>query len=466
MQEPSLTMESRPSNASSIFAAPLLSMTLGMIALDVLVAFESMAVTTVMPAVAAALNGLDQYALSFSITLAASIVGLVAGGRWSDDTGPHRAMSIGLLTFASGLIVAGASINMALFLVGRTLQGLGGGAILVAMYVMVARHYAESLHPRIFAALSTAWVLPALVGPVFAGWIAEHLHWRYVFLGAACLVAPCVTLLWPSLRMRQSGVTHCRKSQKSDATNRSASIWNASLAAVSLGGIGLAGQRHDAFGLLSVAAIGIAAWIFTRRLMPIGMRMMSRGIPAVIVMRGLVAAAFFGAEAFLPLLLTQQRGLSLAHAGIALSVGALGWSLAAWWQRDARIDRQRLLSIGSTCLLAGIAISASVLWTLIPVEMALVGWAVAGFGMGFLSASLSLLVLQLSPVDAQGRNSAAMRLMDAACTTAILAVAGSLFGVLSQAAAAQAFGVVFALLLIPATLALGLASRTSPTTDA
>ncbi len=40
-----------------------------------------------------------------------------------------------------------------------------------------------------FATLSTAWVLPGVLGPAIAGVVGETLGWRYVFLGLLPLIA-------------------------------------------------------------------------------------------------------------------------------------------------------------------------------------------------------------------------------------------------------------------------------------
>ena len=45
----------------------------------------------------------------------------------------------------------------------------------------------------------------------------------------------------------------------------------------------------------------------------------ARGLPSVIVLRGLMGAAFVQADVFIPLLLTRERGLSPAAAGVTLT---------------------------------------------------------------------------------------------------------------------------------------------------
>ncbi|MEU6034419.1 MFS transporter [Actinomadura sp. NPDC047616] len=174
--------------------------TLGIVLVVTLMAFEQMAVGTVMPMTARELDGLSLYAWAFSGTLIASVFAIVLAGGWSDRSGPVRPLMVGLVTFVTGLAVAGSATAMWVFVLGRAVQGVGSGLAMVPLYVLIARVYPESLRPRVFAALSAAWVLPSLLGPALGGAVAEHAGWRWVFLGMIPLVVPPVIMLVPALR--------------------------------------------------------------------------------------------------------------------------------------------------------------------------------------------------------------------------------------------------------------------------
>lgn len=70
-------------------------------------------------------------------------------------------------------MIAGLAPSMEVLVLGRLLQGLGTGGQTVALYVVVARVYPAHLHGRVFAAFSAAWVIPSIVGPFLAGFVAE-----------------------------------------------------------------------------------------------------------------------------------------------------------------------------------------------------------------------------------------------------------------------------------------------------
>ena len=157
--------------------------TVGMFALCAFVAFEATAVTTVMPSVAAQLDGVGLYALSFAAPLASGVVGMVAAGGWSDRRGPIAPLALALVLFASGLVVCGLAPSMEVLVAGRVLQGLGGGALTVCLYVLVGLIFPAALQPAIFTSFAAAWVLPTLFGPALAAYVAHVAGWRWVFLG-------------------------------------------------------------------------------------------------------------------------------------------------------------------------------------------------------------------------------------------------------------------------------------------
>ena len=78
---------------------------------------------------------------------------------------------------------------MPILVAARFVQGLGAGTIPPIAYVAIGRSLPEALRPRMFATLSTAWVLPGVIGPAIAGRVGETLGWRYVFLGLLPLIA-------------------------------------------------------------------------------------------------------------------------------------------------------------------------------------------------------------------------------------------------------------------------------------
>ena len=413
-------------SVEGLFGPRFRGLTVGMVALISLLAFEALAVATAMPTIAHALDGLRLYALAFGGPSAAGVVTMVAAGMWSDARGPAAPVRHGVGWFIVGLVIAGTAPTMVQFVVGRVVQGLGSGLLIVALYVVVARAYPEELHRRIFAAFAAAWVVPSLVGPAVAGLIVQYAGWRWVFLAVPLLAVPAVLLIRPALRRLDQ--------QRADQPRRLAPgsvrrIGWAFGAAAGAALLHVGGQQRGplAVGLIALAIGGLALCV--PRLLPVGVLRAARGLPTVIALRGLAAAAFVGAEVFIPLLLARERHLAPAVAGAALAAGAVSWSLGSWLQGRVRkpASRATLPRVGLLLMAAGIGCAAPLLLaTEVPVVLGIVAWAVAGLGIGLAYPSISVLTLELSAPLEQGRNSSALQLSDALSGATVLAFTGAL----------------------------------------
>lgn len=428
--------------------------TLGVFSLAFLFAFEALAVSTVMPEVAADLDGLRWYAVAFAAPLAAGIVALAASGPQVDRLGPGPALRIGLVVFGAGVLVAGLAPDMPVFVVGRLVHGYGGGLIGVALYVVIAQAYPESLRPRVFAVLTTAWVLPALVGPVLAAQVAERLGWRWVFLGVP-LLALAAWLLVADAPSRPGSAA------PAPGRLRWALVAAGGALAVSLGGQ----QVVRAWPLLVAAGL-LAMVVAGRRVLPPGSWSLRPGLPAVLGSRAAISTSMAAAEVYVPLLLVLQRDLTIAEAGWVLTVSAVSWSggavLAARWHVLA--DQPRRVRLGAGLLAAGVGGFATVSVPGVPLLVVVLAWGVAGLGIGMAFSTLSVLALATATEGEEGRVSSALQLNDYLTNGAGVALGGVVFAALADSApGAAATGLVLAAAVV-AALALVPARRlgTSP----
>lgn len=542
-----------PLVALTLFSRSLRATSIGAIALVSLVAFEALAVTTAMPAVARELDGVGLYALAFSAALATSVVGIVAAGAISDTRGPARPLLLGVGWFIAGLLVCGLAPAMWVVVAGRLLQGFGAGLTSVSLYVVVARLYPAQLHPRVFAAFAGAWVVPAIVGPAIAGLVVEHAGWRWVFLAVPALAVLATALLWPALRVVRdeveggagedagggsaaagaagagdvggaAGVAGAAGAGEAAGAGGAAGVAGAGEAAgvggaagvagaggaagvggaagpagaggaagaAGAGGAAEAGDAADPAGAgaraslrwavvaagsvvalqaaaridgplafpAAAAALAVVA-LAAARLLPAGALRAARGLPAVVLLRGLVSGAFIGTEAFLPLLLVREHGLSSATAGLVLTVGALTWSAGSWWQgRHSSVEtRVALVRAGMALTSAGVAAQALLLLFDAPASLAVAAWAVAGLGIGLAYPTCAVLALELSEPGRQGAASAALQLTEALLSATVLALGGIAFSVLVDTNTTAAYLAAFALAAAGAVAGLLIAGR-------
>lgn len=416
--------------AGGPLSRPYTQVTLAALALVTIVAFESMAVSTAMPTVARELDAVRSYGFAFSVMLTAQLLGIVLAGVWSDRSGPLPGAFVGQALLAVGAATCGFATRLDVFLVGRALTGLGGGLLVVMLYVIAGRVYPEAMRPRLFTYISAAWVVPSLAGPPLSAWLTENLSWRWVFWG---VVAPVVVTIFAlahaRTRVDTSGLDAAVSGRDHSAHVRAA--WAGVGVALAAGALQY-GTHELVFtwsvktvvgvlGLLGVAAVAPV-------LLPRATWVMGAGLPSVVLARALLCAAFYGGITYVPLFLAGQRGASLQVAGLALAVGAVGWAVGAWYQgHDAmHLPRHRLVEIGGLVLTFGLIWLSVVAWANLPAWLSVLALLLAGLAMGGGVTTTTILALELSPVEEHGEASSSIQLAD---------VLGSVLGIAGATAA-------------------------------
>jgi MFS family permease len=382
---------------------PLIS---GLVLSTTLIAAEALAVITIMPRIAHDLGGLKLYGWVFSSFMLTSLLGAVAAGRRADRAGPGGPFLAGLVLFATGLAVDGAAPSMGVLVLGRTLQGLGAGALEAIAYVAIGRALPEHLRPRMFAVLSTAWVLPGLLGPVLSAAVASLFGWRWVFVGLLPILALGGALAVPALR--GLGPPPARASAEHRLSDAILVVFGSALL---LAGLGLpSGPAGIALALAGLVVTLVAL----RRLLPGGTLRARAGLPAVILGRGLLTFAFFGADAFVTLTITTALGHSPAIATLAITGSTLAWTAGSWLQVRLHAEREgrALIRAGMLMVLMGIAGVAASLLPGVTVALAVASWTLAGFGIGLAYSPSSLMMLEQAPPGREGWASASLNLSD------------------------------------------------------
>lgn len=400
-------------------------------------AFEAYAVLAAMPLAAEELGGVNLYAWTFTMFVTGQVLAIVVAGRVCDRRGLILPLLVGCLTFFLGLVGAGAATNMLFLLLCRFFQGIGAGALNLALMVLIADIFNEDERPKMIMAQSFAWVGPSFFGPPISAWIATSFGWHWVFWAVAPFMLLAVAIGAKPLYDIREGL------RRDGSAANPVPLWAAFVVTVGVAIVQFAAQQFDpeAGGAVwSLPVIGAVALVGTLllgvsipRLMPPGIFRFRPGIVAVMWVRAFIAGSFFIVESFVPLILVQQRGIDLVKAGLALTVGSIGWTFGSWLQARPwmRLRRDHLIVIGAACVTLGSAISlVFTTSTSIPVFVLLLGYVVSGVGMGFAVTGTSLANMMLSPLGVLGRNTSSLQVSEGLGNAMLVGFAGAIFAAL------------------------------------
>ncbi|MCA9879463.1 MAG: hypothetical protein KC442_16840, partial [Thermomicrobiales bacterium] len=219
-------------------------------------------------------------------------------------------------------------------------------------------------------------------------------------------------------------------------------------------GILLAGLTQDQLALLAPLTLGglvLLALALPRVLTPEALRA-APGAPAAVLTMILLSVGFFAVEPFIPLLLTELRGQSIAFGGLPLTAASVTWTSGAWLveRRAALANRSHIARIGFVLIAAGVGLLAATVQPAVPPATALLAWGLAGLGMGLAFTAMQLVTMEHSPPETLGRATSTLQLVHTGAIALAAGAGGALIAKitpLSQALLAQDALAVAALVL-------------------
>jgi MFS family permease len=306
----------------------------GLLVAEFVAATQGLVIAAIMPRIVADLHGLGAYPLAFGAFFAAFVIFLPFAGPWADRYGTRRMLAIALAILALGLGLVAIAPTMSFFVGARFIEGIGDSLDYAVSFAIVGKAFPDALRARMLSLTSAAWVVPALVGPALGAYVAIAFGWRWAFAGFLPLVVAAAALLLPAIDWVEES------------------------------------RESDLFGALRL--------LFSRATLQA-----QPGLHASFVAFALLHAAFFGADAYVTLMLTAARGLPLQLASACITLAAVGWSATALLAPALleRLGKARLVFASAASVLAGTAALIAV--TLgAPLPLAFVACAVSGAGIG------------------------------------------------------------------------------------
>ncbi len=375
----------------------------GVSATVVLAAFDSTIISTTLPRVAEALDGMSLYAWVGTGYLLATAASILIFGRLGDMFGRKPLMLVSVLIIALGSIACGLSQSMTQLIVFRSLQGIGGGMMIATAFAAPADLFPDAKQRvRWMALVSAAFAMASGIGPVLGGAVTQAMGWRAAFFISP--VAAAITLFLLARYFPRIRPLH-NESRKIDWLGAILLVVavGAPLAALELA-FASGDHAHPLVGL----ALAVAGALAIAALIPIERRVASPIFPLRVLAAWesrllnlaamMVGAVMFVLIFYSPLLLQQVLGYTPSEAGLlltplvaAISVG----SIINGRLFPRQTEPQRLMVFGGGLLATGslmvllISPGTSAWWIL-------AAFFVNGCALGFLLPNLTLFMQMLS----------------------------------------------------------------------
>lgn len=440
-----------------------LSLGVALHALNILVA------TTILPSVVQDIGGLDLYAWNTTLFVVASILGSVLSARLLNRNGARGAYLVASLFFIMGAMLCALAPSMPVMLVGRTVQGFGGGLIFALSYAMVNLVFEQRLWPRAMALISAMWGIATLVGPAVGGVFAELHIWRWAFgilLPIMVLYAAFTFRILPPGKPQQQGVP---------LPLMQLLLLAVAVLIVSAGSLATSGWVN--VGGMALALL-LVVWLVRReghsraRLLPYAALRRGSAMVSLYATLSLLVVGMTS-EIFVPYFLQTLHGQSPLISGYIAATMAAGWTLSeilsSGWRgagiRRAIVSGPILVLLGLLALAMLMPIPSGGDWQVLgPIVVAL---TLVGFGIGFGWPHLLTRILQVAPQtdkDIAGASITTVQLFATAFGAALAGMVTNLAGFTSLggvAGAASAAHWLFLLFALAPLLAIYTAWRSS-----
>ena len=156
-------------------------------------ALEQTIVAPALPAIGKSLANLDSLPWIVTAYLLAATAATPLFGKLTDIHGRRTVMLVAIGIFIAGSLACALAPTMWILILGRGLQGVGGGGLIPISQTIIADLFSPRERPMAQSYTSIVFMSASILGPVLGGLLTDHLHWSFIFwinlpLGAVALV--------------------------------------------------------------------------------------------------------------------------------------------------------------------------------------------------------------------------------------------------------------------------------------
>ena len=283
-------------------------------------------VATALPQILSDLGGFRLLSWVFTIYLLTSTVAVPVVGKLSDMFGRRPFVIAGVIIFLIGSLASGLAPTMAILIVARGIQGIGGGIILACVLVVMADMYTPLERAKYVGYILAIITAGTLIGPTLGGFLTDGPGWRWCFYINLPVGAVALATIWATLPNSKTG-----------GSIRDIDFVGAALLTLATIALLLASAwSYEAYGFSSVVTLGLLAagvvlgvlFVFQERRHPHAIIPMMLFRNRMYVLTGLIvllsSALLFAAVQYLPTFIQTSLGASATASGLISTPQALG----------------------------------------------------------------------------------------------------------------------------------------------
>jgi EmrB/QacA subfamily drug resistance transporter len=403
----------------------------GLMVTMLLASLDQTIFSTALPTIVGELHGVNEMLWVTTAYILASTIMLPVYGKLGDLIG-RKGLFIGAISiFIIGSIVGGMADSMTQLIVGRAIQGLGGGGLMILSQAIIADVVPARERGKYMGIMGGVFALSSVAGPLLGGWFTEGPGWRWglwmnIPLGILAIVSAVAFLKLPKGSTSKPRIDFTGMVLLALASTGLVLI-------TTWGGTTYAWDSLAIIGLIVGTVVAAVAFVMVERraaepIMPLHL-FKDRNFNLTTIAGLIIGVAMFGALAYLPTYLQMVTGVNATQAGLLMipMMAALLITSIVAGQLVSRTGRYKWLPIVGTAITAVALFLLSTMTATMPVWILCAFLAIMGLGLGMCMQILILIVQNSFPLREVGTATASNNYFRQIGASLGSAVVGTLF---------------------------------------